>query len=698
MFANLKIGTRLSAGFALVLLLTTLLGINADISTDRISALTTKLYRHPFTVTNALQAANTNIIAMHRSMKDVALAKSAEELDRAVADVDAREKIVFEKFALARERFLGDKADMEAAAKAFADWKPIRDEVITAFREGRRDDAAAITKTKGAVQVAKISETLEKVITWAMGKAEAFIANAQAENDRADLISRSGLGAALILGALTAWLITRSITHPIRAMTGVMGELSANNLTVDVPHGDRGDEIGAMAKSVAHFKNQLLRVRQLELDQEEQKKRAEADRLAAMRKMADTFEESVGKVIETVTSAATELQAASSQMSGTATETSAQATTVASSAHQASANVQTVASATEELAASIKEIAHQVERSQTVSAHAGQEVSTTTTQVRALSENVSKIGEIVNLINDIAAQTNLLALNATIEAARAGDAGKGFAVVANEVKNLANQTARATSEIASQIQAVQDGTNAAVHAIDAISSVIGEMGEISSAVAAAVEQQSGATSEIARNVEQAATGTEEVSSNITSVEQAARETGAAAEQIKDSASDLSKQAEFLRHEVGQFLIQVRADKKDMKILVWEGALNTGVASVDRHHQKMYDQVNEFYRRMMSGDGFAAAIAMLDELNRSIRDHFNEEEALMSKANYPGADEHRRNHRAFLERLASLETSLDANHPEAASQMFDYVSTWLREHISKDDKALGNHLREKRIAA
>ena len=173
---------------------------------------------------------------------------------------------------------------------------------------------------------------------------------------------------------------------------------------------------------------------------------------------------------------------------------------------------------------------------------------------------MGKIGEIVNLINDIASQTNLLALNATIEAARAGDAGKGFAVVAGEVKNLANQTARATTEIASQIKAVQEGTDTAVHAIDRISTVIGEMGEISAAVAAAVEEQSSATSEIARNVEQAAVGTEEVTSNIVSVEQAAKETGAAAEQIKDSASDLSRQAEFLRHEVSQFLTQVRGEQ------------------------------------------------------------------------------------------------------------------------------------------
>jgi len=535
---------------------------------------------------------------------------------------------------------------------------------------------------------------------------DSFVAHAQKASDdltdqthRTIAITLGVIGVGLLLGTGFAMMISRrAIVAPLVHLGETMVRLVGNDLTADVEGTTRKDEIGAMAKSVGHFKDQLIRVRQLELDQEEQKRRAEADRLAAMRKMADTFERSVGKVIETVTSAATELQAASGQMAGTATETSAQATTVASAAQQASTNVETVAAATEELASSIKEIAHQVERSQTVSVRAGDEAGATTAQVKALSENVSKIGEIVNLINDIASQTNLLALNATIEAARAGDAGKGFAVVANEVKNLANQTARATSEIAGQINAVQQSTDAAVHAIDSISKVIGEMGEISAAVAAAVEQQTGATSEIARNVEQAAAGTAEVSSNIVSVEQAARETGSAAEQIKGSSADLSKQAEFLRHEVSQFLAQVRADKKDMKLLHWSADLSMGMPSIDRHHQEIFDQVNEFYRQMMGGDGGKAAIAMLSTIDRTIRDHFAEEEALMAKHRYAAADDHRHNHKAFLDRIAGLKAGVEANRPEAVSQLFDYVSTWLGDHIRNEDQVLAVFLRERKLAA
>ena len=504
----------------------------------------------------------------------------------------------------------------------------------------------------------------------------------------------------IVLGSVVViWLVLTTIP-PIERMIAVSRILADNDLSVQVPYTDRRTEIGEMARALDHLKEQLLKDRRLEAELKEQKTRAEADRMAAMRKMADHFESSVGKVIETVTTAATELQAASGQMAGTAAETCAQATTVASAAQQASDNVETVAAATEELTSCINEIAQQVERSQAVAARAGEEAQATTAQIRALSDNASKIGEVIDLINDIAAQTNLLALNATIEAARAGEAGKGFAVVANEVKHLATQTGRATEEIAAQIKAVQDGTGNAVHAIDSISRVIGEMGEISSAVAAAVEQQTGATGEIARNVGQAAVGTGEVSSNIASVEQAARETGAAAQQIKDSASDLSRQAEFLRHEVGQFLSQVRADKNDMELLRWTDDLNFGIASIDRHHRMMFDQINDFYRHLMGGDGCRTAILALSQVCDTVNEHVTEEEGLMSRHGYTAAaaEAHRAQHKAFLDRVAILRAAVEADKPEAGVQLFDYVSTWLQNHIRSDDKALADFLHAKPMAA
>ncbi|MBI3444279.1 MAG: bacteriohemerythrin [Magnetospirillum sp.] len=507
-----------------------------------------------------------------------------------------------------------------------------------------------------------------------------------------------GSAIAVILAVGLSFLIARSIVVPLSAMTRAMTELSKGNKNIDIPARDHKDEIGAMAEAMSIFKENTLKMDRMQAEQEAQKLKAEADRKAALHQMADSFEESVGKVVQTVTSAATQLQGASSQMAGTAHETSAQATTVASAAQQASANVETVAAATEELSSSISEIAKQVERSQSVANRAEREAENTTTQVRALSENVGRIGEVVVLINDIAAQTNLLALNATIEAARAGDAGKGFAVVANEVKNLANQTAKATDEIASQIKAVQEGTGNAVKAIDTISKVINEMGEISASVASAVQEQTAATAEIARNVEQAAAGTGEVTSNIVSVEQAARETGGAAEQIRESATDLSKQAEYLRGEVGRFLAQVRADKSQMKLLDWDNALNTGIAGIDRHHQDMFAEVNRCYAEMMSGNGDQAVAGILEMINKAFEPHFAEEEAIMTRHAYPDLENHRRRHREFFEKLSALKSAIATGNPQATGQLFKYVSSWLKDHITLEDGKLAAFLKDKKIAA
>ena len=514
-----------------------------------------------------------------------------------------------------------------------------------------------------------------------------------ASMDRSEVATWIGSALALGLACLFAYLIARSIVVPLSAMTGAMTELSKGNRHVPIPATERTDEIGEMAAAMQVFKENTLKMEQMQKEQEEQKIRSEAERKAALRQLANTFEGSVGKVIETVSSASTELQASATQMASTATETSAQATTVASASQQASANVQTVASATEELSSSISEIAKQVERSQAVAVRAEQEAESTTIQVRALYENANKIGEIINLINDIASQTNLLALNATIEAARACDAGKGFAVVANEVKHLANQTGKATDEIAAQIKAVQEGTNNAVHAIDTISKVISEMGEISASVASAVQEQSAATSEIARNVEQAAAGTAEVSSSVTTVEQAARDTGAAAEQIRASATDLSKQSEYLRAEVGRFLNQVRADKDDMKILEWNDDLLTRVTTLDRHHQDMFNQINKLYADLMQGQGTQAGAALISMVDDSITPHMREEEDFMRQKSYPAIEEHRRSHQAFLSNFSAHRANIQAGKPDAASKAFEAAATWLGNHIRFEDAKIAAFLRE-----
>ncbi|MDK9721568.1 MAG: methyl-accepting chemotaxis protein [Rhodospirillales bacterium] len=357
--------------------------------------------------------------------------------------------------------------------------------------------------------------------------------------------------------AVGGFAIARGISNPIGSITNVMTKLKDGQRSVEVPYTANHDEVGEMARAVEVFKQNLIKVEAMQVEQERLKHQAEEDHKRTLFDMADNFEKSVMGIVSAVSSSATELHSSAQSLSAMAEQTQRQATAVAAASDEASTNVQTVAAAAEELSSSISEIGRQVEESAKVTAGAVDEANRVNKMVQGLAHAASKIGEVVNLITDIASQTNLLALNATIEAARAGDAGKGFAVVANEVKSLANQTAKATDEIASQITSVQNATQTAVQGIEGITNTIGRISEISSAIASAVEEQGAATGEISRNVQQAAAGTNEVSSNISGVTQASTETGHAATQVLEAASELSQQSEHLRADVGRFIAHLK---------------------------------------------------------------------------------------------------------------------------------------------
>jgi methyl-accepting chemotaxis protein len=375
-------------------------------------------------------------------------------------------------------------------------------------------------------------------------------------------VSRSILIGAGITGLILLTVIllaTRSVTRPLKGLTGGMQELGAGNFDVVLPGLGRTDEIGEMAQAVGDFKQKAAEKARREADEKaETDKRLAGQRKAEMAQLADQFEAAVGDIVQTVSAASAQLEAAATRLTKTAETTQRLTTTVAAASEEASANVQTVASATEELAASVTEIGRQVQESSRISSDAVGQAGKTDDRITLLSQAAGRIGDVTKLITSIAEQTNLLALNATIEAARAGVAGKGFAVVAQEVKALAAQTAKATSEISSQIAEMQSATHDSVVAIKEIGGTIGRISEIASTIAAAVEEQGAATQEITRNVQQASAGTTQVASNITDVSRGAAETGSASAQVLASARSLANESNRLKQEMGKFLATVRA--------------------------------------------------------------------------------------------------------------------------------------------
>ncbi|HTW28181.1 MAG TPA: HAMP domain-containing methyl-accepting chemotaxis protein [Acetobacteraceae bacterium] len=481
-----------------------------------------------------------------------------------------------ENFVARRYLPAGIAAPAEAARGAIDTAGKAADALATA---AGRDAAASVVHYAAAFdrivavmteRDAKIHEALYGSLGPAMQRViirfNAELQSAQARQGGAarDLIARTKLvtaiavGVALLIGIAASLILARMVARGLGQLSGVMARLAKGELAVEVPLVRNGDELGRMARAVEVFKTGMVEAERLRNTQQEAERRAEAEKAAALRTMADDFEGSVSGVVAAVSTASGEMQNSAARLSATAEEARRRSGAMAEASERASSNVQTVAAAAEELASSIREITRQVGESAHVTRQAVAETDRTNGHIQGLATAAQRIGDVVKLISDITSQTNLLALNATIEAARAGEAGRGFAVVASEVKALAGQTARATEEIAAKIAEMQGATATSVESVQLIATTISRVDEIATTIAAAVEQQAVATQEIARNVQEASSGTTDVSRNIAAVTRAADETGGASTQALEAADRLMAQSDALRLQIDKFVGRIRA--------------------------------------------------------------------------------------------------------------------------------------------
>jgi methyl-accepting chemotaxis protein len=562
MLANLSIRVKITAVVAFLLIAMTGMGLLAVKNMRAINAATVDIATNWLVATRALGDLRNGVTTYRSMVREHMLAEAIPEKEAAektlatVVEGNAKIRQVYEATIVSPE----ERAIYNEWVRQWDAYKKATDEVITLSRReaGKMAHDAHELNTRTVNPMAiKADEILKKDIDFQTKGSDAAAKEAEDNYSLALLMVAIIVGAALIIGIGVSVYLVRDVSRGIASIVKPMQALGSGDLSAVVPHQGGKTEIGIMGDALQVFKEALIAKKAAD-ESAAQEAEAKIERGRRVDGITRDFETMIGEIVQTVSSASTQLESSAGTLTATAERSRELATTVAAASEEASTNVQSVASATEEMASSVNEISRQVQESARMANEAVDQARKTNDRVGELSKAAARIGDVVELINTIAGQTNLLALNATIEAARAGDAGRGFAVVASEVKALAEQTAKATGEIGQQISGIQAATQESVGAIKEISGTIEKLSEISSTIAAAVEEQGAATQEISRNVQQAAQGTQQVSSNVTDVQRGASETGSASSQVLSAAQSLSGESNRLKTEVGKFLSSVRA--------------------------------------------------------------------------------------------------------------------------------------------
>jgi methyl-accepting chemotaxis protein len=505
---NLRIRTRLFVGFGILLAMLLVSGFFAVQNMNVLASQTKNLYEHPMAVTNAILAVDGNIVRMHRSMKDVALAHTPEDVQKAATAVDGYEKQVYEDMKIVKVAFLGPPKMVEDITRPIAEWKPIRDRVIALMKDGKTEEAATITKTEGAVKVAEINKAVNELREWAQKKGVSFFENAEKTRSQSVWIFVLANAIAIVLAVIVAFYIANSITSPIAKALTVAETVSAGDLTSRI-EGESRDEIGQL--------------------------------LTAMKTMQD----SLSRVVSNVRQGSESVATASAEIAQGNQDLSSRTESQASALEETAASMEELGATVKQNADNARQANQLAQSASTVAVKGGEVVAQVVDTMKGINDSSKKISDIISVIDGIAFQTNILALNAAVEAARAGEQGRGFAVVASEVRSLAGRSADAAKEIKTLI-------NASVERVEQGTALVDQAGATMTEVVGSIRRVTDIMGEISAASSEQSAGVAQVGEAVTQMDQATQQNAALVEEMAAAASSLKSQAQDLVQTVAVF--------------------------------------------------------------------------------------------------------------------------------------------------